>query len=112
MPPFLGQGSNQAVQDAYCLACKIAEYNNNLNASPSTSSEDQEKPKSLKKLIDEYEKQRWKPTSDITLKAAFLGYLETGGEGFLSKFRDTFFFTMGKIGVARKIFLDGATPKV
>ena len=27
MPPFLGQGSNQAIQDAYCLAKKIYEHN-------------------------------------------------------------------------------------
>ena len=27
MPPFLGQGSNQAIQDAYCLAKKIYDHN-------------------------------------------------------------------------------------
>ena len=55
---------------------------------------------------------RWKPTADITLKAALLGYLETGNGDFLAKFRDAFFFSMGKIGVAKKVYLDGATPKV
>jgi len=27
LPPFLGQGSNQAIQDAYCMAKKLYEYN-------------------------------------------------------------------------------------
>jgi 2-polyprenyl-6-methoxyphenol hydroxylase-like FAD-dependent oxidoreductase len=30
MPPFLGQGSNQAIQDSYCLAKKIFEFNKAL----------------------------------------------------------------------------------
>merc|ERR1712071_720619 len=110
MPPFLGQGANQAIQDAYCLASKISEYNENLNVlSTNESQEDVIKP--IQKYIKDYENQRWKPTADIILKAAFLGYLEIGG-GFLSKFRDAFFFIMGKIGVAKKIYLDGTTPKV
>ena len=66
----------------------------------------------LQHFLKNYEKVRWKPTADITLKAAFLGYLETGNSDFLSKFRDAFFFSMGKIGIAKKVFLDGATPKV
>lgn len=68
---------------------------------------------SLQQLLKEYEHVRWAPTASITLKAAFLGYLETGGGNeFLSKFRDAFFFFAGKIGLARKIFLDAATPKL
>eukprot|EP00957_Ditylum_brightwellii_P107055 8168113-Ditylum_brightwellii.AAC.1 len=68
--------------------------------------------KDLGGLLRDYEQKRWFPTTSITVKAIFLGYLETGSEGFLSKFRDVFFFTMGKIGVAKKVFLDAATPKV
>ncbi len=78
-----------------------------------TEAEDEAKEiKSLPKLLKEYENTRWYPTTSITLKAAFLGYLETGGEGFLSKFRDTFFKVAGKVGIARKVFLDAATPRL
>lgn len=109
MPPFLGQGANQAIQDAYCLSQAINTYNKQFSPS---SSEDEVDIQNLQYFLKNYEKIRWKPTADITLKAAFLGYLETGNGDFLSKFRDAFFFTMGKIGVAKKVYLDGATPKV
>lgn len=105
MPPFLGQGSNQAVQDAYCLAKKIFEYNANCMDTGRGDT------KLLQSLLKDYEHIRWPPTSSITFKAAFLGYLETGSPGFLSKFRDAFFFVAGKIGLARKVFLGAATPK-
>jgi 2-polyprenyl-6-methoxyphenol hydroxylase-like FAD-dependent oxidoreductase len=100
MPPFLGQGANQALQDSYVLASKIHEYNNQQqsmqNSEGATSSSN------LKSLLKEYEHMRWLPTASITAKAAFLGYLETGS-GLLSNFRDAFFFVMGKIGVAKKV---------
>jgi len=105
MPPFLGQGCNQAMQDSYCLAKKLFEYNqlvddltsdNTMNDDivSDTEAEESER-KSLKSLLKEYENQRWRPCADITLKAAFLGYLETGGEGIPSKFRDVLFFCFG-----------------
>ncbi len=63
-------------------------------------------------ILREYENLRWNPTSLITAKSVLLGYLETGGQGFPSLFRDAFFFIAGKIGVAEKVFLDAATPKI
>jgi len=65
----------------------------------------------LKAFLKEYEHVRWLPTASITAKAAFLGYLEIGS-GWAGYFRDAFFFIMGKIGVAKKVFLDSATPKL
>ena len=109
MPPFLGQGSNQAIQDAYSLASKIFEHNTNC---VSKHKIEEIEAKSIQELLKDYEHIRWAPTASITLKAAFLGYLETGGNEFLSKFRDAFFFFAGKVGLARKIFLDAATPKL
>ena len=114
MPPFLGQGANQAIQDAYCLATKIAEHNANCagRAVPtSTDGTEESTTSTLEELLKEYEKLRWSPTASITLKSILLGYLETGGEGLPSKLRDSVFFTLGKLGIARKVFLDGATPK-
>jgi len=118
MPPFLGQGSNQAIQDAYTLAKKVFQHNANcVMAASGEMPESRENSEDvallpLRALLKEYERIRWLPTASITAKAAFLGYLETGEKGFLSKFRDAFFFVAGKIGLARKVFLDSATPKL
>lgn len=115
MPPFLGQGSNQAIQDAYCLASKVFEHNTNSIKSSldqDLASNDEESPETLGTLLKVYENKRWFPTASITFKSVFLGYLETGEKGFLSKFRDAFFFFAGKVGIARLVFLDAATPKV
>lgn len=117
MPPFLGQGANQALQDAYTLATKICHHNDIVQGRwappPTTDEEEEERPKSLKLLLKEYERRRWFPTTSITIKSALIGYLETGGiDGFYAKFRDVFFRTMGFIGVAKKVLLDAATPKL
>jgi len=117
MPPFLGQGANQALQDAYTLASKICHYNDiaqgRWSPPPVIDGEGEEEPKPLKVLLKEYERKRWFPTASITVKSALIGYLETGGvDGFYSKFRDVFFRVMGKIGVAKKVLLDAATPKL
>ena len=119
MPPFLGQGSNQAIQDAYCLAKKIYEYNAAiLNRKQSASAIGDPSGNghvtttvNLKSMLKDYEDIRWPATTSISAKASFLGYLETGSPGLLSKFRDIFFFVMGKIGVANKILIGAATPK-
>jgi salicylate hydroxylase len=105
-PPFLGQGSNQAIQDAYCLSKKVRQYNAQIQRG------DEDIP-ALKELFKEYETTRWPATFEITLKSAFLGYLETGGEeGVYAKFRDVFFKTMGVVGVAQQVLISAATPKV
>lgn len=105
LPPFLGQGSNQAIQDAYCLAKRLAEYNQALAQ--------QEKTATLQKYLREYESIRWMPNFQIFWKASFLGYLETGGfDGVYSTFRNAFFKTMAVIGVARRVLLSAAKPKV
>ena len=100
MPPFLGQGANQALQDSCSLARRIHEYNN--QSSDVTD---------LKSVLKEYENRRWLPTTSITAKAAILGYLEVG-PGLIANFRDIFFFVMGKLNVAKKVFMDASTPKM
>jgi len=117
MPPFLGQGANQALQDAYTLATKICQYNDSTQGRwsppPVIDNEEEKKPKPLKALLKEYERKRWFPTASITVKSALIGYLETGGvDGSYSKFRDVFFRSMGVLGVAKKVLLDAATPKL
>lgn len=104
MPPFLGQGANQALQDAVCLSNTILLYNKQFKQSSIDIVD-------LKALLKEYENRRWLPTASITAKSAFLGYLEAGSS-FFSNFRDVFFFVMGKLGVAEKVFMDSAKPKL
>jgi salicylate hydroxylase len=105
LPPFLGQGSNQAIQDAYCLVEKIFEYNNRVQSGDDAAD--------LQSLFKDYEAIRWPACFNVFWKAAFLGYLETGGpNGIYAKFRDAFFKTMGLIGVASRVLLNAATPKV
>lgn len=103
MPPFLGQGSNQAIQDSYCIAKKIFEFNKAL----ANNKEDIDFGGVLKK----YEMVRWGPTTSISAKASILGYLEASS-GFISKFRDMFFVTLGSLGVAKKVYLGAAVPNV
>lgn len=104
LPPFLGQGSNQAIQDAYCLSEMIFAYNAKVHLGDSKAK--------LQDLLNEYESIRWPACFNVFWKAAFLGYLETGGiNGFYSKFRDTFFKTMGVVGVASRVLLNAAAPK-
>ncbi|CAJ1906133.1 unnamed protein product [Cylindrotheca closterium] len=106
MPPFLGQGANQAIQDAYCLAEKIRSYNAQIES-------DEDEHQDLKSMLKEYERARWGVTTSITAQAAILGYLETGGrDGFYAKFRDVFFKVLVFLGVPVKVLLDAATPRL
>jgi 2-polyprenyl-6-methoxyphenol hydroxylase-like FAD-dependent oxidoreductase len=105
IPPFLGQGSNQAIQDAKCLASKLYEYNANIARGVDGPG--------LHELLKDYERTRWLHTFIILLNTCFLGYLETGGEsGWYAKFRDLFFKTTGMIGVAQWVLLSSAVPKM
>ena len=96
MPPFLGQGTNQAIQDAYCLATKLAA----LNAGEFATVDD---------AVDAYEADRKFPVARLGFNSVVLGAVET----LLPEwFRDGFFRATSALGVARFVFLDGAMPKV
>mmetsp|Transcript_56411 Transcript_56411/g.136888 ORF Transcript_56411/g.136888 Transcript_56411/m.136888 type:complete len:741 (+) Transcript_56411:1029-3251(+) len=127
MPPFLGQGANQAVQDAYSLSSRIHKYNADIvsfasadaDAAPMVEDGDDEtetrppSPPNLRLVLREYENVRWGPTTSITLKAVILGYLETGGpNGLYGKFRDVFFRILDVLGVPKKVLVDSMTPRV
>mmetsp|Transcript_18488 Transcript_18488/g.29476 ORF Transcript_18488/g.29476 Transcript_18488/m.29476 type:complete len:462 (-) Transcript_18488:377-1762(-) len=101
MPPFLGQGANQAIQDAYCLAVKLAELKSG-------------KISSLSEAARSYEISRKPPTAALQLESRLLGFLETaGGPGTIpASMRDIFFFVLGKLGIAKKTFVTGAVPRV
>ena len=91
MPPFLGQGTNQAVQDAFCLAdCLAGEA-------------------SLEAALDAYEAARKLAVARLGFNSVVLGAVETLAP---SAFRDAFFRTTSALGVAKVVLLDGAVPKV
>lgn len=96
MPPFLGQGTNQAVQDAYCLARELAAYQR--GETPDLAS-----------AVGAYAGQRKLPTSRLALNSRVLGLVETSLPELA---RDSFFRFTAATGVARAVFLDGAIPKV
>ena len=66
--------------------------------------------KSVTDALRAYRNKRWFATTRLQLNSRILGFLETqSGPGAL--FRDAFFFTTGKLGIAKKVFLDAATLK-
>eukprot|EP00747_Dinoflagellata_sp_TGD_P033006 gnl/TRDRNA2_/TRDRNA2_136344_c0_seq2.p1 gnl/TRDRNA2_/TRDRNA2_136344_c0~~gnl/TRDRNA2_/TRDRNA2_136344_c0_seq2.p1 ORF type:complete len:419 (-),score=81.24 gnl/TRDRNA2_/TRDRNA2_136344_c0_seq2:34-1290(-) len=97
MPPFLGQGANQAIQDAYCLASQLAK----LHAGERES---------LGEALEKYEERRKPPTIELLAKSVFLGELETL-PGDLSQVRNGLFFVLGKLGIAERVFIDGCLPR-
>ena len=91
MPPFLGQGANQAVLDGVRLARELK----------AVGAEHAD----VRAALGAYQRARWFPTARLLANSRILGFLETQrGAGAL--FRDAFFFTTGKLGIAEKVFLD------
>ena len=96
MPPFLGQGTNQAIQDAACLADKLVAVRAGDLADVDAA-------------LAAYESDRKLAVARLGFNSVVLGAVETlAPEGF----RDAFFRATGALGVAKMVFLDGATPTV
>ncbi|CAM9099080.1 unnamed protein product [Discosporangium mesarthrocarpum] len=100
MPPNLGQGANQAIQDAYCLAECIRELN--------LGGYDRD----VGRAMHQYESMRKPTTTSLLAKSAIVGGIETLQGPLGEAFRDNFFFGMWKTGIAGKMFFDGTVPKV
>ena len=95
MPPFLGQGANQALQDSWVLAEQLSE----IGTTHSTK----------KEALLKYEAIRKPPTTQIMLSSRVIGFVETGN-GLVGVVRDVAFGVLGKAGIAGKIFLKNAVP--
>ena len=115
--PFLGQGANQALQDAFTMALEIKDTNRRAgdgvaieNTSVPSAAYLKEKTVALRKLTKSFESKRKLPTGLLSAKSNFLGALETLPGPFGGIARDLFFITVGKLGIAEYIFLDGAKP--
>ena len=99
MPPFLGQGANQAVQDAACLASKLRNMQNS-----STSSD-------MGAALRAYAAVRCPPTAALQRSSRFVGALDTL-QSPLHVLRDVSLWGAGVSGIAAQIFLAGAMPRV
>lgn len=110
--PFLGQGANQALQDAYNLAQDISAANRRAGDidKDSLSLSLNQKSIAVKKIAKEFEMKRKLPTGLLSAKSVFLGALETLPGPLGGAVRDLFFVAVGKLGIAEYIFLDGAKP--
>ncbi|CAE8621373.1 unnamed protein product, partial [Polarella glacialis] len=107
MPPFLGQGANQAIQDAVCLSRWLRQVGFSETSKSS----------SLTGLAAEaallgYTAQRLPPVALLGFESGFLGQVETLPGSLGSFVRDNFFRLVGKTGVAPLVFLNGAISRV
>ena len=115
MPPFLGQGANQALQDAWCLAERLAAVEGLVAETNKPTPDDgltgRYRYASVAEALDAYEATRKPPTTRITLSSRLIGFVETGG-GVVGLARDVAFAGLGATGVAGKIFLENAVPRL
>ena len=103
MAPFLGQGANQAIQDGYCLASRLAAFRKGGLVA------------SVIGPLQSYALLRRAPVTALQVESRLLGVMETagGGAGTLPQVvRDAFFLANGKLGVAAQVFVKGARPWV
>ncbi|CAM9780338.1 unnamed protein product [Chrysoparadoxa australica] len=98
MPPNLGQGGNQAVQDAYCLAVRLAEVNAGK--------------KDLAQALKDYETIRRPAATQLLFKSLMIGTLETLPTDLGSSFRDEVFGLLGVTGLAQTELVNNARLRV
>lgn len=98
MAPYLGQGANQAIQDAHVLACAIANIG--------TDSPD------LNDALRKYEQVRRGPVMNISKSSSAVGFLETQ-KGLLGAFgRDTLLRIAGVTGAIDRTLISAFLPRV
>lgn len=101
MAPFFGQGANQALQDAYCLASLIHQYNHSSDR------------RGLEEVISkEYERRRKWSVSKLVAKSYLLGQLETLGGSVGAPMKDLLFQTLFQLGITEKELLEAASPNI
>jgi len=98
MPPFLGQGANQAIQDAVCLARWLGTARKLGGGQPGA----------VELALRGYELQRQLPVGVLSLESAFLGQVETLPGQLGSFVRNNFFKFTAASGLAELVFLNGA----
>jgi 2-polyprenyl-6-methoxyphenol hydroxylase-like FAD-dependent oxidoreductase len=97
MPPFLGAGAGQAIQDGHALATAIARIGDTH--------------KDLCAAVKSYEKSRQPATNAILQTSRLIGFLETQG-GLGAKARNVLFRALNVTGVAGQVYVTSATPTI
>lgn len=103
MPPFLGQGANQAVQDAVCLARQLKE----VDFASGNITEDR-----LQGALSSYTSRRLVPVAFLGFESLFLGQVETLPGPLGSMFRNNFFRLTSATGAAGLVFMNGAVSRI
>ena len=98
MPPHLGQGANQAVQDAYTLAHALADIGHGHHP--------------LADALSAYENVRKAPASAILRSSRLVGLIETQGGPVGRLVRNNLFRFLGFSGGVERAFLQAAIPRV
>ena len=114
----MGQGANQALQDAYCLAKLIVAYNNNNHngdvslSNNAHSTEASSGINAIADIGDQLEHIRKLPTTQLIVKSSILGLIETLGGPWGCFVKDYFFRVTAALGVIRHEFITGVLPKI
>lgn len=98
MPPFLGQGANQAIQDAQALAVSLSKIGQEYDL--------------LDDALNAYQSLRKGPVQAILEGSRLIGNLETQSGLIGMAIRDNLFRVAGFTGAVGQTFLQSATPRV
>ena len=105
--PFLGQGANQALVDAFLLSQLINQYNHLSSASSAASF-----PRCSEYLGQRLEQQRKVSTILLAVKSNILGQIETFS-GDLGMFvKEWFFRIVALIGIPQREYVTNSNPKI
>ena len=110
MPPFLGQGANQAMQDAYCVVQLITEYNRNLAGKDQVAR--QHSVQSIQDIGRQLYQRRMRSSAILSVKSSVLGRIETLGGTAGVMFKEGFFRVAGRAGVIQRELLHAAIPQL
>jgi 2-polyprenyl-6-methoxyphenol hydroxylase-like FAD-dependent oxidoreductase len=108
MPPFLGQGANQAIQDASALASRLADVG---RADAAAAPGGGRSFASLAAALADYEGVRRPPTAALQASSRAIGLLDTLPAPW-HPLRDAALWFAGASGIAGKVFVSGALPRV
>jgi 2-polyprenyl-6-methoxyphenol hydroxylase-like FAD-dependent oxidoreductase len=97
LPPFLGAGAGQAIQDAHALATALAQIG--------TQHAD------MQAAVRSYQEGRQVATNAILQTSRLIGFLETQG-GLGAKARNALFRFLNVSGIAGNVYVTSATPTV
>ncbi|CAN8066067.1 unnamed protein product [Agarophyton chilense] len=98
MPPYLGQGANQAVQDAHCLALALSKIDMQHGT--------------LSDALESYERIRRVPVQAVLQTSRLVSFFEIQDGKIQSQARNNFFRILGIAGVPGRTLIQAAIPRI